>query len=262
MNFRPGFSLLVVLTLVLSLTPLGCAWHWPPWAPVDHEQILPKRIPMSEATLGEGDRIAITVYRHSDLDSQMTLTASGVVFIPLAGELNLHGVGVTTARRMITEALDPYLVDPQVSMNVTMRRSQKVTVLGEVRTPGLFTLDGPITVIEAIGLAHGFTQAANRRQVILIRMEKGQPVKYVLDIKWATMEAGLEHNPQLKKGDILYVPPSVVAHVDRFSMHVLRWLQPIISLEQAILLGYDAKDQISGEEFTSNVDSTVNFNVN
>ncbi len=198
-------------------------------------------------SLGPGDEIEIRVYRHDDLNQRVTVPGSGVIYVPLAGEIDVRGMDASELRRTLVAKLDAYVVDPRVNVTVPVRRSQRLVVLGEVNQPGTLVMDGPTNMAEAIGLAGGFTLDADKQRVVLVRRDgEGKPVPYVLNIEQALRAARLENNPQIKPGDVVYVPPSQWAEADRIALHIARWMTPILSVEQAILLGYDLDSAFAG----------------
>ena len=257
MNDRRNFTRLVSIASIVLFGGLlsGCLF-WKK-APTEEPPLPPQHMEITEAGLGPGDSLEISVYRHPELDRRMTIPQSGIIFLPLVGELDVKGVSATQLRRDITTMMDRYIVDPQVGIEVAVRPSQRITVLGEVLSPGVYPLNeyDPTFALDAIGSARGFTLDASKKAVILLRRVDGEAARYILDMKKAVNDVEFKYNPQLHAGDVVYVPSSLVANIDRFAAHLSRWLAPIISLEHAILLGYDVKDEISG-------DSDVNLDTN
>src|SRR3989338_2600204 len=107
------------------------------------------KVVVSDFIIGAGDVLEINVYRQKDLDTKVTVPPSGTIFLPLIGEVAARGVGIRELRQKITEGYYQYLVDPQVSVKVDAIKSQKAYVLGEVRAPGIITLDTNVFAVEA-----------------------------------------------------------------------------------------------------------------
>jgi hypothetical protein len=107
------------------------------------------------------------------------------------------------------------------------------------------------SALQAVARAGGFTTDA-RRQVVLIRPSGEKADAYVLDLGRAFKSADLRANVSIGSGDILYVPPSTGAQIDRFARHFRLWLEPVIGVESAVILG----DEIS-ERFGNGGDSDV-----
>ena len=214
----------------------------------DYSGLLQGPVQVKDVVLGPGDAIAISVYRHNDLDRAIVIPQTGTIFLPLVGEINVNGLTSMELRRTITENLADYVVDPQVSVIVTVRGSQKVVVLGEVRTPGLYTMSQPSNALEMIGRAGGFLQSGSKSSVILLRLEHGEVVRRILDLDDIIDEGSLDGIPHIQKGDVLYVPPTTVASIDRFASHVTIALTPVLMVLQGIRLGQDVERIFDFEE--------------
>jgi polysaccharide export outer membrane protein len=181
----------------------------------------PQQIPpikISEYVLGFGDELEISVYRQDEMTRKLKILPDGKIHYPLVGEIEAQGISVTRLRDKIREGLLKYYVDPQVSVSVTTVGSQKYFVLGEVKRPGVFQLDRPKTVIEAISDAEGFTLDAKQSFVLLIRggPSNPKPTYQVLDIEKIFKSVDMTQNLALQQGDIIYVPASEYANVERF----------------------------------------------
>jgi polysaccharide export outer membrane protein len=208
------------------------------------DEELPDRLEITDAAVGPGDVIEIHVYRHADLDATMTVPRSGRIFLPLAGEIDVREASPEDVRRRITTALDRYIVNPQVRVEVTLRRSQKVMVLGEVKAPGIFVMESPMTVLEAIARAGGFTEEATPRRVVIVRENATDVVGEVVNLERTWKSSQRDRNAELRRGDIVYVPRSTIADIDRWANRIARWLMPIVRAESAVLLGYRLDEEI------------------
>lgn len=201
-----------------------------------------------DVRLGPGDEITITVFRNSDLDRRLEIPNTGVIYMPLIGDLEVAGKSPGELRREITEKLDRFVVDPHVNVEVAVRRSQRVIVLGEVRNPGVFSLDRKVSAIEAIGLAGGFLLSGSQSCVYHHRLVDGKPVQRILNLKDLQRHGNFSQNPQVIAGDIIYVPPTTFAEMDRFARHISIWMTPILQTQNAIVLGDEIHDRFSGDQ--------------
>ena len=127
-----------------------------------------------EYRLGPEDRIAITVHNQPDLSSKLTLSADGIVSIPLLGEVRAAGLGARQlAARLEAMLGERFLVDPRVDVQVEAFRSQWVVVAGEVDKPGRISLTGGTRLKEVLGEAGGFRTEAGEEIRISRRGETG-----------------------------------------------------------------------------------------
>jgi len=203
-------------------------------------------------TLGPGDEVSIRVWRNDDLNRTVKLDPSGKIYLPLAGEIYAQGMTVSKLREDITLRLSKYLVDPQVDVNATEISSQKVYVLGEVRSPGTFYLEQDVSAWEVISRAGGFTEDANRDNLLLIRGENGAARVNVLKMA-ITKDGDPLPDSQLRRGDIIYVPETRIANFERFMVRLQNIINPFVTLERGIILSDEARAVLRGEASNARV---------
>lgn len=210
---------------------------------------------IDEFVLGVGDSIEVTVYRHDDLKKTIKIDSSGMFMYPLIGDVKVVGKGVFALRDEIRTKLSKYIVDPQVTITITSVQSQKILVLGEVKSPGVFPLEYETSVTEAISNAGGNTDDAKLKNVMLIRRVKGKPQVYSVDLKQALKNGDLSDDKVLQNGDIVYVPAVAIANVSWFMAHLGQILSPVVNLETGIVLWPQVKDVLQGGE------GAINFSI-
>ena len=120
-------------------------------------------------TLGPGDQLRLTVFRHEDLSGEFELDGEGYFAMPLIGEILAGGM---TARVLETELEsrlenEGYLVGPQVSVEVLNYRP--FYIIGEVNNPGSYQYVSGMNVVNAVALAGGFTYRADQDDIIITR---------------------------------------------------------------------------------------------
>jgi polysaccharide export outer membrane protein len=175
---------------------------------------LPPNGPYNQYRVGPRDILNITVWDHPELtipagEFRSAETAGTVVgedgniFYPYAGIIKAAGKTVEEIREVLTQKLSVYIEQVQLDVRVTAYRSQRVYVVGEVKTPGIqLVKDIPLTVLEAINSAGGFDTEADSRNIILTRDGKTYNVNLL-----ALYEGGdLRQNVTLQHGDVLNVP--------------------------------------------------------
>lgn len=205
-------------------------------------------IRISEFILGVGDTIEISVYRQDDLQRTVKIDNSGKIMFPLIGDVQAAGVGIFKLRDVIRERLSKYLVDPQVVINISTVQSQKIMVLGEVNSPGVFVLDTDMGVLESISKAGGMTKDAKMGNVLLIRRGYGKPTVMSLNLKKVLKEKDVSENINLQNGDIVYLPRVTIASVSRFFSHLSEILSPFVMLETGMVLWPSVKDVLQGKD--------------
>ena len=122
----------------------------------------------SEYRLGAGDRLRVIVYGEDELGGEFQLDGSGVISLPLIGQVIVKDKTVRELEFAIAERLrDGYLSDPRVSAEVLNFRP--FYILGEVNRPGEYPFTDGLTVMKAVATAQGFTYRANQRKVFIKR---------------------------------------------------------------------------------------------
>lgn len=198
------------------------------------------RIP--DLIIGPGDVLDIAVYRNDDLRKTVKVDSNGMIMLLLAGDIKASGKTVVQLRDEIRDRLLKYILDPQVSVYISTTQSQKVMVLGEVKNPGIFTLDSQITALEAITRAGGMTDDAKTERVFFVRSGAKNTEAAFLDLKKALKKGDMSDNAYLANGDIIYVPAVAIADVSWYFSHLGQILSPIVNLESGLVLWPQAKD--------------------
>ena len=153
----------------------------------------------SEFKLGPDDVIEVFVYKEPELSPTVVVRPDGKVSLPLIGELSVVGKSAVELQKEIAQKLAHYIAEPTVNVIVKEVNSAKVSVLGEVKTPGMYKIKDRATVLDALALAGGFTEYAKRDKVMLIRIDaNGQMRRIPLNV-----------DDQIKgrKGDLFYILP-------------------------------------------------------
>ncbi|MDP8222707.1 MAG: SLBB domain-containing protein [Candidatus Lernaella stagnicola] len=118
--------------------------------------------------IGQGDVVHIIVYDEADLERTLTVQPDGYIRYPLVKRLKIGGLGVREAEKKLETLLgERFLVNPQVSLTIKEFHAKKVYVLGDVKTPGLYSLTGPTTVLEIISKAGGIVGPVGK--ILLVR---------------------------------------------------------------------------------------------
>jgi len=117
------------------------------------------------------DTLDINVFKVPDLSAKaLKVENSGSISLPLVGSVRVGGLSIGQAERLITQKLSQYMQDPKVSVVRTDNAvSKRVTVEGEVKTPGVFPIKGNLSFLQAVAMAQGLTELANSRTVLFFR---------------------------------------------------------------------------------------------
>lgn len=132
------------------------------------------------------------------------VNSEGTINFPVLGKLKVTGFTTQQIGDQVTEALTPYLVAPIVNVRLT---NFKITVIGEVKTPGTYTIPNErITIVEALGLAGDLTIQAKRKSILLIREQNGKRDFVTIDL--TNKEVFNSPYYYLAQNDVIYVEPN------------------------------------------------------
>lgn len=161
--------------------------------------------------LSANDLLDFRVFQEPELDGVIRVSGDGTAIFPLIGAVNVVGKTVTTATEEIKARYrDGYLVYPQVSLTVRTYAQKLFTVLGQVQKPGSYDMKGSdeITLLQAIGMAGGYTKIANPGRVTVKRQQEGGERVIRLDAK--RMARGDDSASfYIKPGDVITVAESL-----------------------------------------------------
>lgn len=159
-----------------------------------------------DTTLGTGDLFDVRVYGEEDLSADYRVGQDGTIDFPLIGRLEVAGLEPGAVATLIQTRLREghYFVSPHVSVVVREQNSKRISVLGAVSAPGSYPLRAGMGVVEAIGLAGGFTALANHDGTTITRDVSGELHRYAAPVDRIT--DGQEADIPLRAGDIIRVP--------------------------------------------------------
>jgi polysaccharide biosynthesis/export protein len=159
----------------------------------------------SDYRVGIGDKIEIGVFGHDDMNRVSEVKTDGTVAIPLLGDVKVAGRSVAEIDRDVTQRLaQEYLVDPEVNVDVREYKSQWVTLMGEVRTPGRYALRSNMRLIDLLAEAGGPTKDAGTDIVLTRHDDSGQGTHQTTVHLDDILNPGKpESNIALRHGDIV-----------------------------------------------------------
>jgi polysaccharide export outer membrane protein len=166
--------------------------------------------------------LKISVWQNPDLDQEVIVRPDGMISFPLIGDIDAKGLSITGLTRDITKRLSEFVKSPQVSVSLRKMGGSKVIILGEVMRPGVVSVTGAKTILEAIGQAGGFTRDAVPSSIVLIRGGLSQPQPQRLNLSKALEGRELAtQNLALQSEDIIFVPKKFIADLSYFLGQIL-----------------------------------------
>jgi polysaccharide export outer membrane protein len=161
----------------------------------------------SDYRIGPLDLLEVTVFQVEDLSRKVRVNSSGQISLPLIGAVQAGGKTVAELERDIAAALAvDHLRNPQVTVFVEEFTSQRVTVEGAVKKPGIFPITGRTSLLQVIALSEGFSELADEETVVVFRTIEGKKMAALFNIR--EIRAGRAEDPQLYGDDIVVVERS------------------------------------------------------
>lgn len=123
--------------------------------------------------LGPNDKVRVTVFGEPDLSGEFEISGTGVLALPLVGQVPVGGATISEAEERLGERLqEGFLRNPKVSIEVMNYRP--FYILGEVNNPGSYSYVNGMSVLNAVALGGGFTYRADKSDIKLRREAEGK----------------------------------------------------------------------------------------
>lgn len=162
--------------------------------------------------ISAGDLLELNSFDVPELSFRARVDERGRITLPLGGELSLAGKTAAQAGESIAARFREaeILKDPHVTVTVLEYATQGVTVLGEVRNPGIYPLLGAHSLLDLISAAGGVTSNAGKAVTITHRADPDHPVVVEIDTKPGS-ESGA--NPDIMPRDTIVIAHAGVVYV-------------------------------------------------
>ncbi|MFZ0814842.1 MAG: polysaccharide biosynthesis/export family protein [Candidatus Sulfotelmatobacter sp.] len=167
--------------------------------------------------LTRSDVVALSFTLSPELDQLLTVQPDGYVSLKDAGLVLAQGLTLEEFRIAVRQAYTGYLHDPQVAVALKEFEHPYFVAGGEVGHPGKYELRADTSILEAIEIAGGFTHEAKHSQVVLFRHVNNDLVEaHIFDLKKMLKERSLGEPPQLRPGDLVFVPQNSISKIEQF----------------------------------------------
>lgn len=181
--------------------------------------------PGADYVVGPQDVLVIQLFDQADLSGKYVVETDGSFSFPLIGRVTAGGLTLRGVERLLKEELsNGFFKNPQLTVSVEQYRSQRVFVVGEVRSPGSYALTGDVSLIEMLARA-GSTTSTATGEAVIVRPKPGRQVPGPLlpeaedssdvtrvDLK-QLQEGRLSMNLSLRDGDTIFIPKAELLYV-------------------------------------------------
>jgi polysaccharide export outer membrane protein len=174
--------------------------------------------------VGPQDVLTITSYDQADLSGKFTIEADGTFTFPLIGRFRAGGLTLRQVEDGLKKRLkdEGYFRNPQVTVAVETYKSQKIFVVGEVRTPGSYPLSGNMNLVEALARAGSTLPTASSEAVIVHASDSAtgptlptsQDGDNIVRVDLHDLQQGVfSQNTVLRDGDTIFIPRAESVYV-------------------------------------------------
>jgi protein involved in polysaccharide export with SLBB domain len=165
----------------------------------------------SNYRLASDDLLDFRVFQEPELDAVIRVSGDGNAIFPLVGQVPIAGKTIGEATELLRQRyMAGYLVNPQVTLTVRNYARRVFTMLGQISKPGSYNIEGSetISLLDAIGMAGGYTRIANPGKVTVKRRVGGKETVIRVDARKMARSSAQE-NFQIQPGDVITVGESI-----------------------------------------------------
>ena len=164
-------------------------------------------LPQGTYRIVAGDALDVIVWRNKELSLTMTVRPDGWIAYPLVGDVKVAGSTPADVQKQLEEGLAKFVTAPMVTVVVSKVSNLRVSILGKVKQPGRYNLEGPTTVLDVLALAGGLTEYADADGIYILRLTASGEYERIQARYSSSVSAGRSNtNVALIPGDIIIVP--------------------------------------------------------
>lgn len=157
--------------------------------------------------IGPADVLEISVFKVPELSKTVLVADDGMINFPLVGDVAASGKTAHQLERDLAEKLGAkYVRSPDVTVLVKEYNSQRVTVDGSIKKPGVYTLKGGTTLVQILAMAEGVNTDVASGDVVIFRRIDGKRYAGRFDV--SAINEGKSPDPELQPGDVIVVDTS------------------------------------------------------
>jgi len=160
----------------------------------------------SSYVLGPMDVLEVQVWKEPDFSRQVLVRPDGKITLPLLGDIRVSGMNTMDLKELLTAKLQDYIDSPEVTVILVESHSKNFYIIGKVTRPGTYELTPGMTVLQALSVAGGLGEWADKDSIRIIRRSGGK--EKVIRFNYDKVMSGknLEQNIPLKPNDTIVVP--------------------------------------------------------
>lgn len=157
----------------------------------------------SDYVLGPGDALRIDLWGSIQGRYDLVVDRNGEITIPRGGNIKVWGASLGQAKEMISKAVSHYYKGFELNVSLGRLRSIQVFIVGEVESPGTYSVTSTATIINALALAGGPSKSGSLRSV---RLSRGGKLVQEIDLYDMFLSGDRSADIRLENGDTIFVP--------------------------------------------------------
>jgi polysaccharide biosynthesis/export protein len=167
--------------------------------------------------LQKSDVIDVKFKFSPEFDRTVTVQPDGFITLDEVGDLKVEGKTLSELREAVRHAYEGILHDPAITIFLDDFEHPFFLAAGQVKNPGKYELRSATTLVGAVAIAGGFTDASKHSQVVLFRHVSDDIVEAKLfNVKQMLASRNLQEDPHLLPGDMLFVPQNKMSKIQRY----------------------------------------------
>jgi polysaccharide biosynthesis/export protein len=156
--------------------------------------------------IGPTDVLGIHVWKEPDFSRDVLVRPDGQITLPLIGDIQASGKTTLQLKILVAKRLKDFIDNPEVTVILLESHSKKFFIIGKVNEPGTYQLSPNMTVLQALSLAGGLAEWADKDSIRVIRRSGGKEEIIKFNYKKVISGKNLEQNILLKPYDTIVVP--------------------------------------------------------
>ncbi|MCK5231480.1 MAG: polysaccharide biosynthesis/export family protein, partial [Desulfobulbaceae bacterium] len=144
-----------------------------------------------------------------------TIRPDGYISFPIIEDIKAAGITLPRLRKIASDEYGKLIDNLTVSLILKVMKANLVYVMGEVKNPNFYLMEGPTTVTQVLATAGGVLDTAQKRTILVISRDKERrPWGRLVNLKKIIKQGNISRDITLNQYDIVYVPKSAIARAD------------------------------------------------
>ncbi|HYW69321.1 MAG TPA: SLBB domain-containing protein, partial [bacterium] len=157
----------------------------------------------SDYVIGPGDEIHVQLYGKTNLSRDLIVDRDGQVSFPELGPIGVAGLTFNEMKEQVAREVENRMIGVDVSVSMGRLRSIRIFVLGDVFSPGSYTVSGLSTLSNALVASGGVRKIGSLRHV---QLKRGGEVITEMDLYDLLIKGDTSDDVRLMPGDVIFIP--------------------------------------------------------